>query len=190
MALGRHNEAVAALEKALELDPLSRIIGTTFAEVLLAAGQYDAALDRINKTIALAPDFGFAWQVKGFIHLVRHEFDEARAAFPKGQWDEIAATAPEVIDQVEAFVVDNEVGELPAAIYDPQQFDHYYTALVLVCAGQYELALDFMERRSIADLRLPASSYIASELFREKMGSLPRYRELAERLTAVEGAND
>ena len=62
--VGRKEEARAAFETALKLDPRSRIIGTGMTEYFQSIGDYDAALDRIDKTLDFAPDFLFGHQVK------------------------------------------------------------------------------------------------------------------------------
>ena len=115
-----------AYQTALELDPRSRIIGVSAAEGLSNAGQYDKALARIDQTLAFAPDFLFGWQVKGFIHIARKEFTEARAAFQK--MSEIAGTKRfemKTVDLIEEFVSTGNAGQPPAWLNDPVLHDPF-----------------------------------------------------------------
>ena len=54
--IGRHDEAIAELNRAMELEPLYLIQGANFAGVLIFARQYDAALDQARKTYDLDPN--------------------------------------------------------------------------------------------------------------------------------------
>ena len=170
---------------------LSRIIGSNFAEFHMATGQYDAALDRIDQTLAFAPDFLFAWQMKGFIHIARNEFVEARAAFLK--ISEIAGVKRfelKTVDLIEEFVRTGKPGQPPDWLDDPNLIDQYYPSFVLVCAGQYEEALDLIERQSLGNIPYIAVFNLNSVLYHEKMGHMPRYQALVKRLTTIEADTD
>ena len=55
--LGRHDQAIAEMKKAMELEPLSLIQGANFAGVLLYARRYDEAIAQGQKTFDLDPGF-------------------------------------------------------------------------------------------------------------------------------------
>jgi len=189
--LGKSDMAAKAYEKAMALDPLSRVIGANAAEFQMFIGQYDAAMDRIDKTLAFAPDFLFGWQVKGFIHITKNEFDEARAAFQK--MSEIAGAKRfelKTVDVIEEFVRTGKPGQTPDWLNNPNLIDLYYSSFVLVCSGQYEQALDLTERRSTSNIPYSVVVFLRSVLFQEKMGHIPRYQELVTRLTTVESDKD
>ena len=57
LSWGRFDESLAALERALELDPLSLIINTTRGYVLLLARRYAEALTQLRKARELEPAF-------------------------------------------------------------------------------------------------------------------------------------
>src|SRR5947207_9310958 len=54
--LGRHDEAIAEMKRAMELEPLSLVQGANFAAVYLYARQFDKALDQAKKTYDLDPN--------------------------------------------------------------------------------------------------------------------------------------
>ena len=55
-AMGRHNEAIVEMKRAMELEPLSLTQGGNFAGVLMYARQFDAALEQAKKTYDLDPN--------------------------------------------------------------------------------------------------------------------------------------
>jgi|KBSSwiStaDraftv2_1062776.scaffolds.fasta_scaffold04396_8 TolB-like protein/Tfp pilus assembly protein PilF len=61
--MGRHDEAIAEMKKAMELEPLSLIQGANYAGVLMYARRLDEALDQARKTCELDPSFmaGKSW---------------------------------------------------------------------------------------------------------------------------------
>ncbi|HEX5688873.1 MAG TPA: tetratricopeptide repeat protein, partial [Roseiflexaceae bacterium] len=61
--LGRHEEAIAEMERARELEPLNLIQGAHYAAVYLYARQFDAALEQARKICDLDPAFviGKSW---------------------------------------------------------------------------------------------------------------------------------
>jgi DNA-binding winged helix-turn-helix (wHTH) protein/TolB-like protein/Flp pilus assembly protein TadD len=64
--MGRFDEALAEMERASELDPLSLIIGTDTGKVLFVARRYDDAIARLRRTLDLDPSYPLA---RGFLAL-------------------------------------------------------------------------------------------------------------------------
>lgn len=54
-AMGHHNEAIAEIEKAVQISPLSLIIKRDVGWHYYCAGQYDDAIAQLRKTLKLAP---------------------------------------------------------------------------------------------------------------------------------------
>lgn len=55
--LGRHEESIRELQRALELDPMSPIINTNLGRVFYCARQYDQDILQEKRTLEIAPDF-------------------------------------------------------------------------------------------------------------------------------------
>lgn len=79
-ALGRHEEAVAEAERALELDPLSLVISTDLGLVLHFGRQTRAAIDQFRRTLDLDPGFAYAYFGLGHAWLQAGRSAEAIAA--------------------------------------------------------------------------------------------------------------
>jgi len=70
--MGRHDEAIAEMQIAMEMEPLYLIQGANYAAVLIYARRFDEAVEQAKKTYDLDPDFlgsinwlGHAYAAKG-----------------------------------------------------------------------------------------------------------------------------
>jgi len=81
--LGRHDEAIAELEKAGTLDPLSLIIGADLAEELLIAHRYDESVKQSLKTMNMDPFFALTHYVLGEAFVQKHKYNEGIAELHK-----------------------------------------------------------------------------------------------------------
>jgi tetratricopeptide (TPR) repeat protein len=76
-ALARHSEAIAEVQKAATLDPLSSSIGADLAEQFLVAHRFDEAIKQSRNTITLDPFFAPAHYVLGQALVQKHNYNEA-----------------------------------------------------------------------------------------------------------------
>jgi DNA-binding winged helix-turn-helix (wHTH) protein/TolB-like protein/Flp pilus assembly protein TadD len=58
--MGRFDEALAEIERAAALDPLSLIIGTDTGKILILARRYDEAIASLRRTLELDPSYPLA----------------------------------------------------------------------------------------------------------------------------------
>ncbi len=77
--LGQNSNALAEMKKAENLDPLSLIINSDLAELLLIAGLPDESIQQSRKTIELEPSFALAHNQLGSAYLEKRMFPEAIA---------------------------------------------------------------------------------------------------------------
>ena len=68
LEMRRPDEALANLNRALELDPLSPRLNLDLAAALELAGDYDAALDQYHKTLEIDPRYVYAYSEIGWMH--------------------------------------------------------------------------------------------------------------------------
>ena len=83
MDAGRHNEAVASLQRAQALDPLSRVIGYALAQAYLLKEDAVACLQEANKIIELDPNYYGGYSVRGHAYLKQGRYPEALADIQK-----------------------------------------------------------------------------------------------------------
>jgi len=149
--LGRHGEAVAELEKAQNLDPLSLIIGTDLAEELLIAQRYDEALKQIRKTLNLDPFFALAHYVLGEVLAQKQMNSEAIAEFQKAIELSPGSTAFSA-NLAYAYAVSGKKDNAMDILNDLKNGSHYASsdlpeiALIYVGLGEKDQAMSWLER--------------------------------------------
>jgi eukaryotic-like serine/threonine-protein kinase len=84
-AISRHDEAIAELKRAAELDPLAPVIQWNFARVLVASRRFDAGIEAGRRAVELAPNgatphgfLGQAYLAKGMTSEALSEFQKSR----------------------------------------------------------------------------------------------------------------
>jgi TolB-like protein/DNA-binding winged helix-turn-helix (wHTH) protein/Tfp pilus assembly protein PilF len=80
---GRNDEAIAEVETAVSLDPLSLIIGADLAEEFVIAHRFEQAITQSRKVMTLDPFFGNAHYVLGQALVQEHRHKEAIAELQK-----------------------------------------------------------------------------------------------------------
>src|SRR5688572_30178790 len=78
-SMGRRSEAVDAIARAQQLDPLSVIINTDMAQILYFARRYEDALAECRKTLQMNPAFAEARRVSFLVLQRLHRDAEALA---------------------------------------------------------------------------------------------------------------
>src|SRR5262249_27942247 len=81
--LGRHEEALAEIKQAQQLDPLSLIINAVSGRTLLFLGRDDLAIEQLRKTLEIDPNFAHAHHFLGLAYVRKGEFAEAIAEFQR-----------------------------------------------------------------------------------------------------------
>ena len=82
-ALGRHDEALAAIKKAQQLDPLSVPVNRAVGWVVYFSRRFDHAVEELRKTLGMDPDFLGARLVLWWALLAKGSHDEAIADIRK-----------------------------------------------------------------------------------------------------------
>ena len=80
-AAGRPDEALAEIRRAKEIDPVSLIISTNEGWILFCARQYDAAIEQLQKTIELDPNFANAHYKLSLVYEMKEMHEEAARSF-------------------------------------------------------------------------------------------------------------
>src|SRR5436190_8284722 len=82
-AMGRLEEAVQEMKKALELEPASLVMNTFMGATLYYAGRYDEAIDQCRRTIEMDPNFAVAHWHLGLAYEQKQLLDAATEEFKK-----------------------------------------------------------------------------------------------------------
>jgi tetratricopeptide (TPR) repeat protein len=77
--MGRCEESILEMKRAIELDPLSSPINAFTIAAYSGARQYDNALEQCRKTLELDPTFTAAWALRATLLARSGRYDEAIA---------------------------------------------------------------------------------------------------------------
>ena len=182
--MARHEKALAEIKLSRELDPVSLRTNALEGQILFFAGKDDEALDRLNKTIDLDPNF---WLSHLFISRVYSEkgmYTEAVAAAKKSgelsgnsQSNAYRAYALAKWGKLtEARTVLEELIKLSTTRYVPP----YGVALVYDELGEREKALDYLAKGvAEKDVRMV---FLKVEPTWNNLRSEPRFLDLMKRM--------
>jgi TolB-like protein/Tfp pilus assembly protein PilF len=85
MVMGRTEESLAEVNRALELDPMSLVIGATAGWMHTLARQYDRALELLHQTLAMDPTFGVTNIFLGWTLELTGEYGAALEAWHRAE---------------------------------------------------------------------------------------------------------
>jgi TolB-like protein/tetratricopeptide (TPR) repeat protein len=81
--LGRHEEARAEAEMAVERDPLSLLMNMTAALNFYLSRRYECAVEQLHKVIEMEANFVAARSVLGSVYVQKHMYREALSEYEK-----------------------------------------------------------------------------------------------------------
>jgi TolB-like protein/Tfp pilus assembly protein PilF len=82
-ANSRHDEAIAEMKRAAELDPLAAVIQWNLSRILIAARRFEAGIEAARRAVELAPNAVPARGQLGLAYLARGMTTEALSEFEK-----------------------------------------------------------------------------------------------------------
>ena len=80
---GRHDEAIAMMKRAIEIDPNSNTMKVNLGNIYMRAKQYDKALDQLNKVAEWHPDSSNLHATRGQLFAIQGNYSEAIAETKK-----------------------------------------------------------------------------------------------------------
>ena len=148
---GRHSEALAKIKLAREIDPLNLRINALEGLFLLHARQTDEAIDRLQKTLELDPNYRLAHMFEARAYSEKGMFDEAFAESRKAA-DLSAVSSEPIAFGAYALAKSGKIAEARKALDEllslskTRYIPPYNIALVYNGLGEHEKALDYLEK--------------------------------------------
>lgn len=183
--LGRFDEAIAEIEIASGLDPLSTIIQDGKGLILMFACRYDEAIAAYRRTIELDPSFYKPYTSIGRVYIQLGCYSEAIAMLRKGR--EIGGDIPNILaalGQAHALSGDREQAEGMLAELQTMANMRYVPsnslALIHLALGNRDLALDCLER-GVNRRELPICNLNVHPIY-APLRSEPRFQALLARI--------
>ncbi len=181
---GRFPEAIASMQRAVKLDPLSLVINRNLGRVLYFSRQYDLAIQNLRRTLEMDPRFGPALHDLGHAYIEKKMFPEAIETFTEarritGDSEDLAgiahaqARAGHAAEAEKMLLSLNEINER-------QYVTPYEMSMVYAALGRKSEALDWLERS--CDDRYPQSAWIKVEPAFDSLRDEPRFKELVRRM--------
>ena len=182
--LKRFDDSIGELRRAEELDPLSPIIGTNLADMLIFARRYDEALAQYKRVTVRNPNFEYA-------HLAL-----SRAYGSRGMYPEAIAEARRALElnngsSTKGFLglwlaksgQRNEASKLLAELKQEAARDYvqaYTFAVIYLGLGDKEEALNWLEKHMSARSETANAYAVAPEL--DDLRSEPRFKAMLKRM--------
>jgi TolB-like protein/DNA-binding winged helix-turn-helix (wHTH) protein/Tfp pilus assembly protein PilF len=96
---GRFEQALAAIERARKLDPLSALTNADVGYILYLAREYDQAAEQLQETLAWEPNFGYAHMCLALVYAAKGLYREALTEEVIG-W-RLASVETDIVEAVE-----------------------------------------------------------------------------------------
>jgi TolB-like protein/Tfp pilus assembly protein PilF len=183
-AMGRHEQAIAQVRRAQELDPLSPLMLVIGGQVCRYARRYDEGMEQCRKAIELDSNYALAHVGLGRAYLGKEMYEEATAEFEKAArldgsehsllWLAFASAATgrrgEALKILDRAREQSKRGEI-----SPLRLAYFYIGL-----GENQRALDWLEKAY--EERDPYMSFLKVEPPLDPLRSDPRFQDLLRRM--------
>ena len=189
--LSRHDEAIAEMKQAIELDPFSSRVQSFLGRTYIWARRYDDALAHLQRTTQMFPSFAIDHQRLAHLYTYRGEFDKAIAE--ETQTRILAGEDPRSVVKLEDVLRKAFASRGPRGYWEkllelskrndnpPEAYTaHDGLAILYVRLGEKEKALHALEQAY--DERQLHMTEIGIEPAFDMLRSEPRFQDLAHRI--------
>jgi len=179
MGLGRHDEALAEIRWALEIDPLSLILNRQYGASLLFARQYDAAIEQMKKTVELDANFAVGHSTLSVAYRMKGDYAESVEELARFQ--ELIGGAETAALMRESFAAGGWQGFLQAMTDErrPANLTSYNVATFHAALGESDKA--FVELNTAYQNREGILGLLKVDPRFDSLHDDPRFEDLARR---------
>jgi TolB-like protein/Tfp pilus assembly protein PilF len=184
-ALGRNEEAAAAITRAYQIDPMSNIISQNYVQLLRMKNEHKAVIEACDKIIDVDPNFPGGHFVKAWSYLKTGRNDEAIASFQKAAElnGRISFGLADLGAALAASGRKKEAYELIKELegrYQNKQSDGYSLATIYAALGDKDKAFEWLEKDfSARSAKLPEVRWTINF---EPLRNDPRFKDLIWRM--------
>jgi serine/threonine protein kinase/Flp pilus assembly protein TadD len=151
MGLGRQDEALAAVTRAQELDPLSLGVNSAVSWMLYFARRYDESIEQAQKILDLDPNFALGHYRLGLAYEQKKMYQQAIAEFQKAA--DLSGGGPAAIAALgHAYAVSGRRSDAEKVLTQLQELTkrryvaRFYFAVVYVGLGDKDQTLTWLEK--------------------------------------------
>jgi serine/threonine-protein kinase len=180
----RHDEAITAIKKALELDPVSLGIITDLGVMYYFARRYDKAIEQYQKVLELDPGFIRVYVTLGSVYGQKGMYEQAidmiqKAINLSGDRSKIAALGRAYALAGNKDKAVKIIGELKK-LSEKRYISPYCIALIYAGMHEYDSAMDYLNqayREHVSEL-----IYLRVDPFLDNLRSDPRFDDLLKKV--------
>jgi tetratricopeptide (TPR) repeat protein len=184
-AMGRVDEALAEIQRAEQVEPISMVLKANTAMILFFGRRYDDAIHRLEETLELDSTFGVAYWGLGLAYEQKGMYPRAIAALEKAA--SLSKRDPNVLSSLgHLYAVAHRLPEAGRLIDELGQQSRqgyvspYFFALIYVGRGEADRAVAALSRA--AEERSTLLVYLRMDPRFAELRSDPRFRALVRRL--------
>jgi Flp pilus assembly protein TadD len=179
----RHDEAIAEINYARKLDPLSPIINANVSWTLYLARRYDEAIEAIKKELEIEQDNPDAHYILGYIYMAKGMFAEAIAEYQETIRLELDIPGPQIYQGV-VYARKGETEQARKILKQLQKSKDYVSpaelAILYAALDEHEEAFAALEKAyATHDLQLQT---LAVDAAYDPLRSDPRFHDLLRRI--------
>jgi len=153
--LGRFDEAIDEIERALESDPLSMAIIRDVGEIHYLARNYDKAIEALKRAIDMDPNFAVSHFNLGLVYLQKSRYEEAIQEFQKEK-----ETSKGTPDQSFDPVIEAHIGIAYARMDNKDEAQqilerlkaieglYYWKAMLCFSVGEIDKGFEYLNKES------------------------------------------
>ncbi len=183
--LGRLDQAIPAIRRALELDPLSWNVSYWLARFLLYQRDYDGSIEQCRETLEMHPGLHRAYFTMGHAHLQKGDPEAALAEYRRAQ------TVEGSVPSYDAFIArglaitgeDEKARRILAGLVE-RATERYIRPEILAvgyaAVGEKDEA--FAQLEKALEARSAGLVYLVVDPMYDPLRDDPRFRELVERV--------
>jgi tetratricopeptide (TPR) repeat protein len=175
--MGRHEEAIAEISRAHEIDHLSLLINYMKGYILFYARQYEKAIEQSQKTLELDQNFLLPYDTIGNSYVQKGMYEEAIVAFQKeGDIDRLAYTYALAGKREKALALLEEMKDR----WERGDILAHPIANVYVGLGEEDLAVEWLEKSF--ERREPRVVLLKVDPRFDPLRSHPRFKALLKKM--------
>ena len=190
-AVGRHDEAIAEVRRAVAAEPRSPNTNTALGYVLYVARRYDEAATELSRTLEIDPDFAQARRNLALVRVQQHRIGDAVAALERVvainrespmAMGELAWARALNGERAEAARLLAELDTLRARVYVPPEA----VALAQLGVGNRDEAVAWLQRAFT--MRVATLAHLGTEPIWDGLRNDPRVGELLSSIRTFDPA--
>jgi len=183
--IGRHQEAIQEIFKAIELDPLSLVVSNEVAWNLYMARDYNRSSEQSLKTLEMQPDFAPAEYTLGLAYGQMSRHEEAITAFQKAR--NASGNNPAILSALgHVYAIAGQRREAEEALNELQKTSRrsnappYWTAVIYAGLHKKEEAFEWLDKA--CRLRDVWIIWLRSEPRFDSLRSTAQFKDLLNRI--------